>query len=600
MRQDVSVISAFERYLAQLPVEMQESLRISTPKIFQRCKLLSGDINGTDNVQLVVGEVQSGKTSSFTALSAMARDAGVPIVIVIAGTKKNLVEQTRNRLEGDLEVGSSASTPEWEIIDRPTAKKAINHYSTIQKWRDVDRPLEFKTTLILIVLKSSAGLKHCAEFIEEINAKNDLEEFPVLIIDDEADQAGLNTLVRDGMQSSVYGNILNLKKSIPRHAYCMYTATPQANFLIDIIDELSPTRVTLLDAGTDYIGGQILFGSTSRYVVSIPSDEIAVATNPDLTDYPPESLKKSIAFYFASLAYSQIKGKPKPLSMLIHPSGKQAHHQIYVKWTREIIKSWELQLNDSDESNQDLVESVLVPAWKELEIELPESDLMDVNIDQITRYIKYLIPHVEIRLVNGLSDKNTVTQEEWNKHPGWILIGGNKLDRGFTVKNLAVTYMPRNASANADTLQQRGRFFGYKAGFKVMLRGWFSQASEEMFTDYVVHEQIMRAHLRELDENDADVRSWRRKFVLPNGLKPTRDQIVDILTTEWKLGRGFVFSQRRLFDTSVAVGYHESVSKINQFFEKSHVVLEDTRRSHRNRFFDCSISITRKPCACFS
>jgi hypothetical protein len=442
-----------------------------------------------------------------------------------------------------------------------------------------------------MVLKSPAGLRNCAEFMENIAEHINLANHPILIIDDEADQAGLNIAVKQGSQSTVYRNILLLRNSIPWHAYCMYTATPQANFLIDIIDELSPSRVTLLDAGSSYMGGDKLFAEDNNFIVPIPNSELALATDPSYGDFPPESLKKSIAFFLISLLVSQKRGQPKPLSMLIHPSGKQVHHNIYASWAKEIVKSWELQLKDeTDSSFKEVIENVIEPAIKELTLTLPENQLpFDGDLIEIAKYLTFLIPLVEIRLVNGASDKHNISKEEWNRFPGWIVIGGNKLDRGFTIENLAVTYMPRNASANADTLQQRGRFFGYKASYSEILRGWFSNESEEMFTDYVIHEKIMRSHLREIDENNTDVRKWRRQFVLPTNLNPTRDQVVSLITNQWRLGQGFIFTQRRLYDSSVATGYQESFSKIEKLFNKSRFVESDTRSDLRNKYINIPV-----------
>jgi len=580
-----------ERYLSRLPLEMRESLESTTPRIFERCHLTVASRGDGEATQLVVGEVQSGKTSSFTALAAMGRDSGVPIVIVIAGTKKNLVKQTHERLVQDLEIGSSAGLPRWEIVDRPTGKKASKYNQTIAEWADVNRPLDFKTSLLLIVLKSSAGISHAADFMAELGESVDLSNHPILIIDDEADQAGLNVSVKRGEQSSVYKSILKLRNSISWYAYAMYTATPQANFLIDIIDELSPSRVTLLEAGKAYVGGEKLFGGLGNYVTPIPASELLVATDPSNSDSPPESLQRALAFFVVSLAVAQKLGHPKPLSMLIHPSGKQIHHEFYSRWVTDILESWKIQMRDpSEPSHFEVVQNVIVPALKSLRSDeaFPDFPFSYDNVE-LANYFSFLIPHIEIRVVNGVSDRHTVNPEEWNRYPGWIVIGGNKLDRGFTINNLAVTYMPRGAATNADTLQQRGRFFGYKASYERFLRGWFSEASEEMFADYVIHEKLMRARLRELDENDTDVRMWRRTFVLPNGLRATRDQVVALITNQWQLGPGFIFSQRLLYDSSVAVGYQESLEKLNKYFSIAQPFIEDTRANFQTSFVQVPI-----------
>ena len=581
---------AFEDYLESLPFEMREPLERTTGRILERCNFHPDTRNDDEQAQLIVGEVQSGKTASFTGVAALARDSGVPIVIVIAGTKKNLVNQTRQRLAHDLQIGKSAGLPQWEIVDRPTRRKANNYFETLKQWGEENRPFEFKSTLLLIVLKSRAGLNHAAEFLEEVSTQLNLDSHPVLIVDDEADQAGLNNAVNRGESSSVYSAILRLKSVIPWHSYCMYTATPQANFLIDIIDELSPARVTLLDAGDQYLGGEKLFGEDIKYVIPIPDDELSLATDPSLNDSPPESLKKAIAFFLVALSVAQKRGSPKPLSMLIHPSGRQAHHHIYSRWTNEIIRSWQLLLQEKmDTTYSETVRKVFLPALRELESSANfTNNPFQGGIEEIVNYITFIIPHVRIQVENGTSSDRSIQPEDWAKAPGWIVIGGNKLDRGFTVEQLAVTYMPRNASLNADTLQQRGRFFGYKKSYIDLLRGWFSTASEEMFTDYVVHEKLMRSHLRELDENDSDVKLWRRKFVLPNNLRPTRDQVVAILTNEWRLGQGFVFSQRRLYDTSVSTGFLDSFSLIEELFRMANPVPDDQRGDKRNSYVTCS------------
>jgi hypothetical protein len=580
---------SLDDYLASLPVEMRESLLKSTHRIVDRCNFDMKSRNDQEQAQLVVGEVQSGKTASFTAVAALARDNGVPIIIVLAGTKKNLVNQTRQRLIQDLSIGQGAGLPQWEIVDRPTQRKAHKYFDVLRGWSDVNRPFEFKSTLLLVVLKSRAGIDHARTFLEEVSPILNLDSHPVLLIDDEADQAGLNTAVSQGQRSSVYSAILRLKSVIPWHSYCMYTATPQANFLVDIIDELSPTRVTLLDAGDQYLGGEKLFGEGIRYVMPIPDDELPTATDPDPNDSPPASLKRAIAFFLVALAIAQKRGFPKPLSMLIHPSGRQSHHLTYKKWTTEIVRSWELLLRErSDTTYAETIRKIFVPALQEFEKSPNFSgNPFEGGIEDIVKYVAYMIPRIKVQVENGVSPNKSIQPEDWGKAPGWIVIGGNKLDRGFTVENLAVTYMPRSASMNADTLQQRGRFFGYKQSYIDLLRGWFSAASEEMFTDYVVHEKSMRSQLRELDETDADVKLWRRNFILPNDLRPTRDQVVAILTNEWRLGQGFVFSQRRLYDSSVSIGYLDSYSLISELHRKAQPVLEDRRLDKKNFFISC-------------
>lgn len=573
---------------------MQDSLRESTDRIYSRCALSKNQQKPHKRTQIVVGEVQSGKTSSFTALSALARDGNCPIVIVIAGTKSNLVTQTRDRLIEDLRIGSNAGFPEWELLHRPKARDIQKILPILLAWNDPKRSAEFRTSLLLVVLKSPAGLRNTKDLLLKIGETLDLTGHPVLVIDDEADQAGLNNKALRGGQSTVYSNILELRKAIPWHAYCMYTATPQANFLIDLIDELSPERVTVLNAGNDYLGGQTLFDGKFTYVVPIPQTELLVATNPSSTDSPPESLKASLAFFFLALAVSQKRRRPKPISMLVHASGLQSAHGVYEKWVKAIVQSWIVQLRDeTEQSFLDLISKYLKPAISEYfksgdGIDWPYRGKSKFDSLEIARDIKYLLSEIEIRVVNGASKSHTVEKDEWDRHPGWIVIGGNKLDRGFTIKELAVTYMPRSNSTNVDTLQQRGRFFGYKESYRDLLRGWFAASTEEMFTDYVIHEQDMRTRLKKLDEDETNIRDWRRSFLLPQGTQPTRSQVIGILSNRVNLEQGFIFSQRYLYDKSVAAGFSESLEKLTRFRSHAKFVDNDPRSLNGNESVSCT------------
>ena len=149
---------------------------------------------------------------------------------------------------------------------------------------------------------------------------------------------------------------------------------------------------------------------------------------------------------------------------------------------------------------------------------------------ELMKLIKFWIKpeYLEVRVVNSERATHNVSPDEWNTKSGWILIGAGKLDRGFVVKNLAVTYMPRGiGGGNVDTIQQRGRFFGYKANYLELLRGWFSEELINSYASIVETESSLRNNLKKYDDNSINLMSWKRSMIMDPALTPTRKNIID-------------------------------------------------------------------------
>ena len=132
------------------------------------------------------------------------------------------------------------------------------------------RPEEFKKTVLITVLKHHHRLQHLTSLVRAIG----LDRVPVLIIDDEADRASLNTEVAQGQESTTYRCLMALRQGFPCHTYLQYTATPQAPLLISIIDSLSPNFVEVLDPSDEYVGGKEFFADNQAYVRVIPPQDV--------------------------------------------------------------------------------------------------------------------------------------------------------------------------------------------------------------------------------------------------------------------------------------------------------------------------------------
>lgn len=453
---------------------------------------------------LVIGYVQSGKTLSFTALTALAKDNGYKIIIYFAGVTNNLLKQTQERLRKDL--------------DFQGIKIYNSSNSSFQK--SFSRVLSKNDSLILLpVLKHKKYISDLADFFSEHN----LDGQGILIIDDEADQASLNTKARKNDVSSTYESIEQLRSSIGSHSYLQYTATPQAPLLIDIMDNLSPNKHYVLEAGEGYTGGLVFFKKRrDDLIVPIPSAEVFHEKVNDLIE-PPKSLREALMSHLLSVAIIvRILKQESFLSMMIHASAKKDVHAKFEGWVNNIIDGWSEPLN-SYESNDCHVLSLkkdfeaiyhqLGKTWKRNE-SIP-------TFNRVFHEIKTIILDTEIIPLNSDSIDSSV---DWKNACSFILVGGEMLGRGFTVEKLATTYMSRYSlgKGQADTMQQRCRFFGYKENYIDVCRVYLPESIIEQYVDYIEHEEEMREWLK----SESTLEGVHHQFVLSSSLNPTRDNIL--------------------------------------------------------------------------
>lgn len=528
---------------ANLSEAEQQRVSTETLRILGRCRPPEWGEEGA-SAELVVGAVQSGKTLSFTALIAAAQDNGYPLVVVLAGTKKNLRQQTFDRLVRDLRMDGDGGLPTWAPQDGLTETSVHELATRVHQWQS-GRLLHSRVTTVAVVLKNQTRLRRAREALDLL--LRDAPGVPVLFIDDEADQAGMNVSGRKGDESSTYRAIRLLRESAPNHSYVLYTATPQAPLLITLTDSLSPRTVTVLGAGADYVGGMELFEErTEDFVRGIRPEEDALD---DSAVSPPPSLERAIATYLLAMVVAQHRGHPRPLTMLIHPAAERDLHNAYERWTRSVLDRLSLSLTDGDEVlRQRVIDEIFKPAYDDLAstggvVIRGETVPLDELAEALTAgYLQ----NVRTRVVNG-EPGNEIAANEWTQAPGWIIIGGNKLDRGFTVTNLAVTYMPRGPGVrNADTVQQRGRFFGYKKQYLDLLRAWLDPGTAGVFKDYVRHELAMRESLEQLDREGRELSTWRRALLLDASLNPTRRAVVTLDVDDVALS-GWVLIQEHLY-----------------------------------------------------
>src|SRR5579872_1870441 len=296
---------------------------------------------------LALGYVQSGKTLSFSCVTALASDNRFPLVIVITGTSIPLFEQSVRRLRTDLRIDNPESHAwRWQFFTNPNLRQ--NHLTRIRdvlaEWPE-PRVID-KRTCLITVMKNHRHLSHLVDLLHQLY----LRTVPLLIIDDEADQAGLNTLVNQNDESRTYQRLLGLRAALPHHAYIQYTATPQAPLLINIIDVLSPRFVEVLDPGREYVGLIDFFQRTRELVRTIPDNEIPSPDNQ--LNGAPESLREALRLFFIGVAAGNIQHTPGNRSMLVHPSRLQESHANYFHWVSAIRTDWLRLLRDETDPDR--------------------------------------------------------------------------------------------------------------------------------------------------------------------------------------------------------------------------------------------------------
>ncbi|MHB1418190.1 MAG: Z1 domain-containing protein [Bacillota bacterium] len=471
---------------------------------------------------LVIGYVQSGKTISFETVAVLARDNKFQIIIVIAGKTNPLLGQSGARLSRDLGLDDPVRARRWiqfknPIADEPTAQ-AIR--DVLEDWADPSTHEIYKKTVLITVLKHHGRLRNLIDLFHSIN----IQEVPVLIIDDEADQASMNNEAAQGNESSTYRCLMDLKQALPCHNYLQYTATPQAPLLVSIIDSLSPNFVQVLDPGNDYVGGQEFFGGAPTYVRVIPDNDVPTNTNPLNT--PPNSLLEALRFFMVGVTAGILESNNTGnRSMMVHPSNRTAPHEEFINWVHNIFNNWKqvLNLQDGDRDKQELIQEFR-EAYNNL------ADTVGENLpafEELVPLFRVAFRNTRVIEVNARGNRRTPSID-WRSAYGWILVGGTAMDRGFTIEGLTVTYMPRGIGVgNADTVQQRGRFFGYKRPYLGYCRVYLEQGTLNAFQCYVQHEEDIRAQLKQFQSRGRPLNDWKRAFVLDYALRPCRNNVLE-------------------------------------------------------------------------
>lgn len=575
--QTISIGQEFHNFIesrANFTEEQKVKLKNNTLEIFKK---LTQHKNTTG---LILGYVQSGKTLSFTSLIALARDNGYGIVILLAGKTNLLKSQSRDRLSDDL--GIIEGNRKYTIIESYNKNDCQRYSSFLESWRGNDYEDFEKSTIIIPILKEKTNLSKLINLMGLLNSK--ALNFPVLIIDDESDQASPNAFERKqgNLATPIHKSIVQLKNLFSDSKYIQYTATPQANLLASLANSLSPDFLHLLEPGEGYTGGYYYFHSHIKNIVRV------INSKSDSAELQKcEELYEALAVFIIGVADGYQKSAainmlPKGnRTMLIHPSSLKIDHANSLLLIQTAVEQWKHEFKNVLSVN---TKALFKSAYED--IKSTYSDLADWDL--LLEYIPKAISKIVTRTVNGLDATSDVV--DWTNY-AHILIGGNKLDRGFTVEGLTVTFMSRSLSRNShniDSVQQRARFFGYKLKYIGICRVYMDQENIDAFTGYADHEISLRTELKPYNQIGANLKDWLRIFELSDSMSPTRKSVYDGDITSIVNSKNWLFVNTLRFSEKSKSNYeilkcifdrlHHTVSPLSGNTEQTtHLVASDVK-----------------------
>jgi hypothetical protein len=512
----------FIGYIGPKSPEIADRLRKDCARILAG----GGDPHGPNNkVGLVIGKVQSGKTSSFTGVAALAADSGYRVIVVIAGTTQLLVNQTAARLRKDLRLDGPASWERWKLFHVSDDGSGGESGAALDHLRDYLPVLgqhENGAPAIVVVMKNKAHLQRLTSVFVDFRKSTGEKfvKFPALIVDDEAHMFSPN-VGKNGEASAIYSQMRSLIQVFHSRLMLQYTATPQANLLMEIVDELSPHFVRLLEPGNGYFGGAELFLSDDEMIHEIPDEQIL--KNPKIDDKTPRSLIESLANYLVTIAARSINGaSSENLSMLVHSDVKTKIHDVYRSWINDYIAFIKnISRNDLEDGD---FPSEIVTAHVNLGKTVGNLPSLEACVYKIIEILKTVTLRIET-----VNNKNQIGRVDFNDHPYHVINGGTMLGVGYTVEGLVTTHMVRSSGTGlADSIQQRGRFFGYLGERAKYVRIWLTKDLKQCFYEYAKHEQHLRTSLVPYDDSMGayghvpSLKEWKRSFWLNSSMQLTR------------------------------------------------------------------------------
>ncbi len=490
---------------------------------------------------LLYGLIQSGKTSVITVTAAMAVDNGFKCIIILTSDINPLYNQTLKRIRSQLRGLKVFGKAEW---GQSSFERQIR-----------------TSPFVIVCSKNQSHLSSLQEAFQKVGSAG-AAGLPTLIIDDEADQASLNTNTQSNAKkqrddiSKINKLISDLRDFFRTNTYLQVTATPQSLFLQRPDGLYRPSFTVLSEPGPGYVGGEAFFEEDSkllRFVDLNEVDQLRTGHQPTPTNEIPTGLKEALLSFWVAAASRNIRYPEDNFSFLCHISHTKVNHKHVVSLIdtyRDDVAT--LFQNQETKAFQKLKDD-LRKAYEDLrqtELEMPE-------FEDVVKRIGFLVPAASIKEINSNS------QEEIEPdHPYSIFVGGNKMGRGVTIPNLITSYYGRNPKRpNADTVLQHARMYGYREKHIGVTRLFLPERLAEHFR--IIHQ--MEKALRELVAKHPEGKF--EGIWLSSPLQATRKNVLDPNSIGVYVAGGWVNPKYPLRDASTIAATRAIDDELAQYVE---------------------------------
>lgn len=480
---------------------------------------------------LCVGHVQSGKTANYLGVMCKAADAGYRVIIVMAGLLNALRNQTQERIdEGFVGLDSSRQLEPTPLKERLIGVGNINTYDS-ETWRspvplttsthDFDKSFatqsraqikHYNEPVVFVIKKNVSIIRNLIDWLKSNN--DELNKFPMLLIDDEADHASVDTSKEDEDPTATNKRIRELLNLFDQSSYLGYTATPFANIFIDpenddemLKGDLFPRDFIIsLDTPSNYIGAKRIFEEEGDLdiVREVNDYEEILPLKHKKDEFPetlPSSLLEAIRTFVLVKAMRNLRGQRNSHNSMLINVSRFTDIQSNVKWQ---VHEYLTVLRDAVRNHYALTETEAMSNSSMLSIKKTwekEFSATEFTWENVQEELSKAVSPIRVIEVNGSKNSEPLDYNKRDYPTGRniIAVGGMSLSRGLTLEGLTVSYFLRN-SIMYDTLMQMGRWFGYRTDFEELCRIYMSKDAHSWYAHISKVTEELREEFRRMEK----------------------------------------------------------------------------------------------------
>ncbi|MFU2089355.1 Z1 domain-containing protein [Avibacterium avium] len=475
-------MSYFKNYLDELKQNQKLVQSIQKTTLDFMDKLAEIDVMKPVTNTLLLGNVQSGKTGQALGIISALADKEYKFFIYLTTDSIDLQKQTLDRVKQNL--------PLFSVL----SENDMHHFNDI--FRE-NKPV------IAVIKKNSRVLE---KWRNHLSSQKYLKGYPLVIVDDEADAASLNTQVNEYKVSRINQLLDDIKKSCSKTLFIELTATPQAIILQNQKSDWQPEFVQYFEAGEEYIGGNFVFTEPESFIVRFINEELKEVRDESISI--AEGLAKAVITYLVTCAEFALTNR-QPCNFAIHPSIRVADHNAFKEKLTEYLNQMIFALNQNEDET---LRDEFYRAWEDLRSTKPDIKHFDDIYEKICELLEKQV--IKILVLNSKTNSDPNLNLGFN-----IVIGGNVIGRGLTIPALQTVYYSRiSKKPNADTFWQHSRIFGYDRE-KALMRLFIPQ---DIYKFFVELNQANNLLIEQAKNSNQGI-----QIIYPPNIQPTRKNVLD-------------------------------------------------------------------------